>query len=204
MTSLFARVSEMLGEPVAPRAVQAPPRPATRPAPPAPPPPPTPTPEPQAAPVDGDEPEMSLAESLAFCLTRETDPETQLTCAAYMIAEPEDASCPDHLIMLTQPGCVYCDRARHRYEDLFKSKLIEEVDLHSERGKSLAMQAGIDFTPGLVVVGCDDRLRASLDNALHPRVSWHENMGTPPPSISELHVHPPDEDETDEADDEDG
>lgn len=180
MTSLFVRVSELLGEPV-----QAPPRPAPRP--PSPPAPPTPTPEPdpRGDAISSDE-EMSLAEGLGFCLGLETDQETQLTCVAYMVAEPEpnaDPNCPNHLIMLTQPGCVYCDRARHRYDGLFKEGLIQEVDLHSERGKLLAVQAGIDFTPGLVVVGCDDRLRASLDNALHPRIAWHEEMGASPPSI---------------------
>lgn len=130
-------------------------------------------------PEPGPEEEMSLVDGLAYCLAPET-PNTdidKMQCAAYMASQPDDPQCPDHLVMLTQAGCPFCQEAKSRYAGLLQEGVLQDVDIATERGKILVDLAKLDFTPSLIVVGCNDNLRAVLANPLHPRLTWREDGG---------------------------
>lgn len=178
MTSLFADALRALESPVAPPSLTKETKEQGKES------PPLPTKE------ERDDPELALMDGLYFCVT-EPAPDQRMPCLAEMAAASDDERCQTHLVFLNQKGCPYCAQAEAQSRALIDEGKIEPVDIHSERGRKLAKESGIDFTPGLLVVGCDDKVRAVLDNPLHPRLVWREDDGP----TQERSV---DDDETDE------
>jgi glutaredoxin len=81
---------------------------------------------------------------------------------------------PVSVVLLTQPNCGFCDRAKEilvRLETEYAMS-VSEVDLHSSEGRSLAENSGILFPPGIFLDGepfsygrpSEKRLRRAIEH----------------------------------------
>lgn len=66
--------------------------------------------------------------------------------------------CSPRLVLLTQPGCPFCSDERGHHTHALETGAMEELDINSERGKKIAKDADVDFTPAVFLVDCHDNL----------------------------------------------
>jgi glutaredoxin len=59
------------------------------------------------------------------------------------------------ITLLTQEDCAYCDHAKKVLAAIGEDHPVEvtEISLGSEQGRALAVQAGVQFAPGLLIDG---------------------------------------------------
>jgi glutaredoxin len=68
-----------------------------------------------------------------------------------------------HVTLLTQADCAFCDHAKAVLDLVGQDHplTVEEVSLHSPRGRDLAIRHGVLFAPGILLDGehfCHGRL----------------------------------------------
>lgn len=62
---------------------------------------------------------------------------------------------PVQITLLTQPACRYCDIAKEILTRLREEYdvAVTEIDLGTETGRGLAVEAGVMFAPGVLIDG---------------------------------------------------
>ena len=70
-----------------------------------------------------------------------------------MTAHPVDTAGPVVVTLLTQPDCAMCVQAKEILARTGSEGLttVDEVDLHTETGRTLALRHGVMFAPGVLV-----------------------------------------------------
>lgn len=74
--------------------------------------------------------------------------------------------CEARIVMLTKPGCMPCAEEKELKKDDLASGIIQEIDINSPEGQLLAALNGIEATPAVLVLDCENRVieSASLEN----------------------------------------
>ena len=125
------------------------------------------------------EPQDDARRLVQKCYSIEDD-QAAFDCIKEVIASTPGI-CAPRLVLLTQPGCEGCEEEKAiRKEDLGAGR-IQEVDFHSERGRRIARENGIDSTPALLVLDCEDRLIDEAPAVAIPEPLVVESPGSPRP-----------------------
>ena len=85
--------------------------------------------------------------------------------------------------LLTQPDCAMCVQAKQILARTSCEGLttVEEVDLHTETGRDLALRHGVMFAPGVLVAGEAFSFGRLSEKKLRRRLQQLASQPAPPP-----------------------
>lgn len=84
------------------------------------------------------------------------DNEEALACLKKVVQE--EGECRPRLVLFTQNKCVPCKEERARHKQDISEGIIEEINIDTPIGATLAEKNGIDMIPSLVVLDCNDKI----------------------------------------------
>jgi len=82
--------------------------------------------------------------------------EEALACLRKVVQE--EGECRPRLVLFTQDKCVPCKQERKRYKQDISEGIIEEINIDTPVGATLAGINAIDMIPSLVVLDCHDHI----------------------------------------------
>ena len=92
------------------------------------------------------------------CLLMENDDEA-LPCLEELIRNwPAEDSCKPSMVLLTRDGCVPCEEEHQHHAAAIEAGIIEVVDINSPRGADIAEKNGIEWTPAVLIVDCENKV----------------------------------------------
>jgi len=87
------------------------------------------------------------------------DDDKAFACLVQTVARPKvPGVCAPQIVLLTQEGCEVCKEEKEAHRDEMSKGLIKEIDLQSQRGQQIAQANGIDWTPALLILDCNDHV----------------------------------------------
>lgn len=103
------------------------------------------------------ETEKDPQDPIQACMTME-DPQA-LSCLEELIKNwPSEGECKPSLVLLGQGNCVPCNEEYDLHSAAIAAGIIEVVDIYSPRGAAIAKNNGIDATPALLLLDCNDTI----------------------------------------------
>ena len=106
-----------------------------------------------------------------------------------MTAHPFDTADPVVVTLLTQPDCAMCVQAKEILARTGAEGLttVQEVDLHTQTGRELALRHGVMFAPGVLIADqpfsfgrlSEKKLRRRLQQLVSQPAPPHTAAGQP-------------------------
>ena len=84
------------------------------------------------------------------------DNEEALACLKKVVQE--EGECRPRLVLFTQDKCLPCKQERARHKQDISEGIIEEINIDTPVGATLAAINAIDMIPSLVVLDCNDHI----------------------------------------------
>jgi len=84
------------------------------------------------------------------------DNEEALACLRKVVQE--EGECRPRLVLFTQDKCLPCKQERTRHAGDIAQGIIEEINIDTPVGATLAAINAIDMIPSLVVLDCHDKI----------------------------------------------
>lgn len=90
------------------------------------------------------------------CYAIENDTEA-LECLKGIIRTAE-GECRPKLVLLTQEYCIPCKEEKARHKEALEEGVIQELSVHTEKGKDVASKNEIELIPALILLDCKDKI----------------------------------------------
>lgn len=84
------------------------------------------------------------------------DNEQALACLKKVVQE--EGTCRPRLVLFTQTNCQSCKQELKRHSQDIGEGIIEEINIDSPEGATIAQKNSIDLIPSLVVLDCHDNI----------------------------------------------